>query len=104
MNHDCDGDIFTRWGKRWGRCFGGGAVFELRDGTEFCPECKRPWCGKEKRGDYDPEKDEVVLIEIDLPQLRYMTEQKDKKITYLDGQLELWKDMYFKAAGIERVK
>lgn len=103
MNHDCHGDLFTRWGKRWGRCLLDGSIFEFKDGTEFCPKCERPWLGMKKRDDFDPEKDETVLIEIDIPQLRYMAEQKDKKITYLEGQLELWKSMYFKEAGIPRV-
>ena len=31
MNHDCHGDIFTRFGKKWGRCFGDGSIFEIKE-------------------------------------------------------------------------
>lgn len=103
MNHTCMGDIFQRWGKRWGRCFGDSTIFELREGTEFCPACKRPWEGMENRKDFYPDLDQDILVEIDIPQYKFMLEQKDVKIKKLEADLETWKDMYFKAAGIPRV-
>lgn len=103
MNHDCHGDIFTRWGKRWGRCFADSTLFELQDGTEFCPACKRPWVGMEDRSDFDPDKSTPVVLNIDVPQLKYMLEQKEQRIKHLEAQLEQWKKMYFDAKGIERV-
>lgn len=103
MNHTCLGDIFARWGKRWGRCFGDSTMFELREGLEFCPACQRPWEGSEDQTDWDPDESDDVKLQIDLPQLKFMLEEKDRKIKKLEADLETWKEMYFKAAGIPRV-
>jgi hypothetical protein len=104
MNHTCMGDIFVRWGKRWGRCFGDSTIFELREGMEFCPACKRPWDGMEKRTDFDPDESSAVIMQVDLPQFKFMVEEKDKKIQKLEADLEQWKKMYFDASGIPRVQ
>jgi hypothetical protein len=100
MNHTCLGDIFLRWGKKWGRCFADSTMFEVREGMEFCPACGRPWEGSEKRDDFDPDKNDQVSLQIDIPQLRFMLEEKDKKIAALQAELEEWKTMYKKAQGI----
>jgi len=102
MNHTCNGDIFIRWGKKWGRCFMDGSVFELREGTEFCPACRRPWTASGDNGDWNPDKDDEVLRKIDLPQLKFMLEEKAKKVERLEQELEQWKTMFYEKAGIER--
>lgn len=95
MNHDCHGDIFTRFGKRWGRCFGGGEFFEFLEGTEFCPVCKRPWCGTEgEKKDWSPDEDNRVLVEIDLPHYKFLAEERGKKAAHLAGLLEHWQKMH----------
>jgi hypothetical protein len=104
MNHTCMGDIFKRWGKTWGRCFGDSTMFELREGMEFCPACKRPWEGMENRQDFWPDLSTDVILHIDVPQLKFMLEEKDRKIKKLEGDLELWKKMYYDASGIPRVQ
>jgi hypothetical protein len=100
MNHDCHGDIFMRWGKRWGRCFGDSTIFELLEGTEFCPACKRPWIGMENRKDFYPDLDNDILVKVDIPQYKYMLDQKTAKIQKLEEELETWKAMYKKEKGI----
>jgi len=100
MNHTCDGDIFTRWGKRWGRCFADSTMFPLLEGTEFCPACKRPWCGEENRKDFYPDLDDEVILQIDIPQYKFMLDEKAAKIKHLEEELETWKGMYKKQAGI----
>lgn len=100
MNHDCSGDIFTRFGKRWGRCFGGGEIFELREGMQFCPSCNRPWLGSEGLKDWDPDECEEVLRTIDLPHYKFLAEERARMVKHLEQQLETWKKMYKDKAGI----
>jgi|SRR5579871_6633247 len=100
MNHDCHGDIFVRWGKRWGRCFADSTLFELREGVEFCPACKRPWQGMENRSDFYPDLCDQVLLQIDIPQMKFMLDEKTAKIKKLEEDLERWQTMYKKEAGI----
>lgn len=101
MNHTCLGDIFERWGKKWGRCFGGSEIFEVREGMEYCPACKRPWDGQADRGDWDPDESEEVLRQIDVPQLKFMLEEKTKKVAQLQADLLRWQKMYYKEAGMD---
>lgn len=105
MNHDCHGDVFERWGKRWGRCFGDGSFFDYEDGLEFCPNCKRPWLGialeKRDKDGYKPDEDSHVLVEIDLPHFKKLADERGRKITHLEGKLDQWIGMYYKAAGME---
>jgi uncharacterized Zn finger protein (UPF0148 family) len=102
MNHTCLGDIFERWGKKWGRCFGGSSMFEIREGMIYCPACGRPWDGMADRGDWDPDESDDVKLQIDLPQLKFMLEEKSKRVKQLEADLELWKKMYHDRAGAER--
>lgn len=101
MNHDCHGDIFERWGKRWGRCVADGSFFDYEDGIEFCPSCNRPWLGMKKRDDYKPDEDSAVLLGIDLPHFKRLAEERGRKITHLEEKLSQWQGMYYKAAGME---
>ena len=94
MNHDCNGDIFGRWGKTWGRCLGDGSFFTWEDGIEFCPNCKRPWRGisvdetdPDRRHSYDPDEDNDVLLQIDLPHFKRLAEERERKIAYLGEKL-----------------
>lgn len=100
MNHDCHGDVFSRFGKRWGRCFGGSAVFEIKEGMEFCPSCQRPWLGRDDHTDWNPDESEEVLRAIDLPHYKFLAEERAKRVKYLEEELELWKKMYKEKAGI----
>jgi hypothetical protein len=104
MNHDCNGDVFERWGKCWGRCFLDSSFFDYEDGIEFCPNCKRPWRGvstdekdPDRRHGYIPDQDPKVLIEIDLAHFKRLAEERVQKIAYLEEQLSRWKEMYHKA-------
>ena len=104
MNHDCHGDVFERWGKRWGRCFADSSFFDYEDGIEFCPNCKRPWLGvsADKRDkSYKPDEDSRVLLEIDLPHFKRLAEERGRKITYLEEKLNRWQGMYYKATGMD---
>lgn len=110
MNHDCHGDFFERWGKRWGRCLLDGSFFDWEDGIEFCPRCKRPWRGvsvdekdPERQNSYVPDEDTDVLLQIDLPHFKRVAEERARKIVHLEEKLSHWQDMYYKAAGIKRV-
>lgn len=110
MNHDCHGDIFERWGKRYGRCLADGSFFDYRQGIEFCPECHRPWLGKACH-DKGIDSSDIpsfctaqIEIGIDLPHFKMLAEERLKKIIYLEEVLEQWKDMYYKASNLERVK
>lgn len=99
MNHDCHGDVFTRWGKVWARCFLDSLMFEFREGMEFCLNCGRPWVGVEHK-DWDPDASQEVLIRIDLPHFKFLAEERAKKIAVLEAEIETWKKMYKKEAGI----
>lgn len=99
MNHQCFGDIFERFGKRLGRCLADSAIFEYREGMEFCPNCERPWAGAARK-DWDPGKSVEVLLQIDLPHFKFLAEERSKKIARLESELETWKKMYKKEAGI----
>jgi uncharacterized Zn finger protein (UPF0148 family) len=108
MNHDCNGDVFERWGKRWGRCFGDGTFFDYEDGIEFCPNCKRPWEGistdeedPDKQHSYIPDEDSEVLLKIDLPHFKKLADERGRKITLLEEKLDRWQGMYYKAAGMD---
>jgi hypothetical protein len=110
MNHDCNGDVFERWGKHRGRCILDSSFFDYEDGIEFCPNCKRPWHGvsvnekdPDKQHSYVPEEDRAVLIEIDLPHFKRLAEERARKIAHLNEKLSRWQGMYFKASGIESV-
>jgi hypothetical protein len=101
MNHDCHGDIFTRFGKRWGRCFGGGSIFEMQEGLEFCPSCKRPWLGtKGDKTDWKPDECDEVLRKIDLPHYKFLADEREKRIQYLEAERDRWIAIYKKEAGI----
>lgn len=100
MNHDCHGDIFMRFGKRWARCFMDSTLFEPKEGMEFCPNCKRPWLGSEGAKDWNPDNSSAVLRQIDLPHYQFLAEEREKKIKKLEADLELWKKMYKDKAGI----
>jgi hypothetical protein len=101
MNHDCHGDIFTRFGKLWGRCFGGSEIFEIREGMEFCPSCKRPWLGTEgHKTDWNPDESDEVLRTIDLPHYKFLAEERGKKVKLLEEKLERWIGIYKKDMGI----
>lgn len=101
MNHDCSGDIFVRHGKNWGRCLADSALFELREGLEFCPNCERPWMGTVDLQIWDPDQSEDVLIKIDLPHFKFLAEERARKIAHLEAELETWKKMYKDQAGIK---
>jgi len=94
MNHHCHGDLFTRWGKKWARCFYDSTMFEFQEGLEFCPHCKRPWEGIENAHDFKPDLSSEVLIQIDLPHFKFLAEERKKKIESLEELLEIWKKMY----------
>ncbi len=101
MNHTCLGDIFERWDKKWGRCFADSSIFEIRQGMEYCPACGRPWDGSAgKKEDFEPDACDVVLREIDVPQFKFMLEEKSRKVKQLEEELEHWKKMYFEKTGI----
>lgn len=100
MNHDCHGDVFSRFGKRWGRCFADSSIFEIKEGMEFCPHCERPWLGSECAKDWKPDKSYEVIQAIDLPHYKFLAEERGKRVKYLEEQLEVWKKMYKDKAGI----
>jgi hypothetical protein len=101
MNHDCHGDIFTRFGKRYGRCFGDSTIFEIQEGMEFCPACKRPWLGTESsKKDWDPDESDEVLRQIDLPHYKFLAEEREKKLKYVEAERDRWIAIYKKEAGI----
>ena len=43
MNHNCNGDEFTRHSKKWGRCLMDSTIFPITSELEECPNCDRPW-------------------------------------------------------------
>lgn len=43
MNHNCNGDEFTRHSAKWGRCLMDGAIFPITSELQNCPNCERPW-------------------------------------------------------------
>lgn len=87
MNHECRGDTFTRWGRKYGRCLMGGDVFELFEGLEFCPACDRAFMPAQGMKDWDPSKDANVAMEIDIPHYKRALDQKTRKVKILDEEL-----------------
>lgn len=71
MNHNCNGDVFERYGKRWGRCFGDSTLFEITAAIEDCTNCGRPWEPVDADAvDWNPDSDPGVALHIDMPTLR----------------------------------
>lgn len=110
MNHDCNGDVFKRWAKHWGRCLLDGSFFDYEQGIEFCPNCKRPWYGisldekdPERRHSYVPDEDPKVLLDIDLPHFKRLAKERQRKISHLEEKLSTWQDMYYKAKGMTTI-
>jgi hypothetical protein len=72
MNSTCQADLFQRWDKQYVRCFWDGALMQLSDPLPVaCPNCRRPLEAQavEPNG-YDPDTDDVVALEIDVPALK----------------------------------
>ena len=88
MNHKCNGDVFRRWGKNFGRCLLGGDIFDLFAGTEFCPICDRLWAPVNGT-DWKPRGDAHVALEVDLPHYKRALEEKTRKARLLEEQLEI---------------
>jgi hypothetical protein len=92
VNRTCAGDVFVRWGRTYGRCLADSSFFEMFEGLEFCPNCRRPWTGSHA-GSWDPEADDGVAREIDVPHLKRALEEKEHKLRHLEAELERWKGM-----------
>jgi hypothetical protein len=70
VNRDCNGDVFERWGKTWGRCFWDGALFDFTPPLEACPNCHRKWepvSAETSRSQWNPDTSPDVALHIDVP-------------------------------------
>lgn len=93
MNHACHGDIFTRWGKKYGRCLLGGDVFEYFEGLEFCPICERLFHPAKDVKDWDPSSDANVALMIDIPHYKKALSEKARKVKLLEEDLQKMREL-----------
>lgn len=99
MNRYCNGNEFERHGKRWGKCFLDGTIFEIPGARpRRCPNCERAWRPSVHDPNYfNPDKSPHVALQADLPHYQRRCEELYNENFALRDGLRGWQDVASRA-------